>query len=149
MEPPAGTTVRIVPPSGAAWLGVFPPGELKRTRASYPGPVVIGWPDETSFCVYDGGPPSLVDSSDPRKNDVLGPYVVTSSRVVASHGLVLFTDWSDLYAYGREGLVWREHLQPDDLMIKAVEGRTVTVHGMFGDMLVDLETWRVRYPPRS
>ena len=70
-------------------------------------------------------------------------------KVVTAYGLVLFTDWSDFYAYDRNGLVWEsDGLQPDGLIIKNIEGRTVTVHGMFGDMLVDLETWRVRYPLR-
>jgi hypothetical protein len=61
-EIPAGVTVRVVPPDGAPWVGVFPPGEYGRGPHR---PTIIGWPDEVSFGVVHKGAASFVRADDP------------------------------------------------------------------------------------
>lgn len=98
-----GTWLRITPPAGEQWTGVFSsdnsPGLLN---------VVASWPDPSRLFVAAGGSPYLVSASDPddwsrieRRARVFEP--------VGSRALLL--DEAVLSAYDADGLAWEsDHL---------------------------------------
>jgi hypothetical protein len=130
-----GTWLRITPPSGDPWTGVFSsdnrPGWLN---------VVSSWPDPRRLFVAAGGAPYLVSATDPddwtrldRAPRVLEPV----------GGRALLLDDRVLAAYDRDGLAWESddvagaqwlgvlddevHLRRDDTLFRVSlrHGRTV------------------------
>ena len=100
-----GTWLRITPPSGEPWTGVFSsdnrPGLLN---------VVASWPDPGRVFVAAGGPPYLVSASDPDD----WSRVERDARVFEPVGpLALLLDADVLSAYDGQGLAWEsDHVGP-------------------------------------
>jgi hypothetical protein len=100
--------LEVRPGRGDPWVGVFHGG-------SYSVPVtmrgrVIGWPDEWSICVVYGGGGVVVRTDDPSNAyEIESDPTITGLMVIPERELVIFADWTNLVAYGRDGLVWRSH----------------------------------------
>lgn len=94
-----GTWLRITPPQGEQWTGVFCsdnlPGRLN---------LVASWPDRHTVFVAAGGAPYLVDARDPDHWSRLDRPAVRHFEAVG--GLALLLDDEVLAAYDVDGLAW-------------------------------------------
>jgi hypothetical protein len=106
---------------------------------------VVGWPDEESFCVIKTGTGVVVRASDPRADREIDAFPICDVLPVGEHGMVVFADFTNLSAYGPDGLVWRsDRLVMDELQILGYEGETLRVSGYvadtFPEFAVDIAT---------
>jgi hypothetical protein len=136
-------TVRVTPQLGDSWFAVFYGGEFRFPSAA--SGRLIAWPDGSSFCVVFEGAGVVVRADDPTQTYEVDCFPVTDTIVVRERRLVVFADFTNLVAYGAEGVVWRSRrLALDDLRIEGVEGDALRVAGFFGGssdrFLVNLQT---------
>jgi hypothetical protein len=118
----AGPIIGVRPDEGEPWLGVF--------GASHGSTELLSWPDELSLCVVHGHAAYVVRSDDPALTFQVEADPVRGVCVDPAHGLVVFADYSNLIAYGRDGVVWRSaRLVWDDLEIIGVDGDSLLVSG--------------------
>jgi hypothetical protein len=143
-EVSAGVVVEVVPAEGEPWVGVFEFGRERVPPAARRQ--VIGWPDERSICVVQGGGAWVVRSDDPTRWYEVDAFPVTDVLVVPSHELVVFADFTEAEAYGPEGLVWRTgRVAVDDLTLVEAVGDELRVTGFAGatrhhPFVIDLRT---------
>jgi hypothetical protein len=126
MEPTCGI-VGVRPETGPSWIGVF--------SGDYPSsvvarPQVVCWPDDLSLCGVAHGNASVVRSDDPYQTYEIEPFPIRGVLTVPRHELVLFCDFTNLYAYGPSGRVWDSgRVAWDDLQIERVKGNDVFLQG--------------------
>ena len=124
--------VEVRPRLGDAWVGVFYGGSFASGEAV--SGRLIAWPDGHSFCVVYAGGGVVVRADDPKNTyEIASNPVITGMRVVPELEIVLFADWTNLHAYGADGLMWHSRrLALDELKINGVEGETIHASGFFG-----------------
>lgn len=136
--------VEVRPAAGEPWVGVlFAAGEPNVSGT------VIGWPDESSFCFFGGGGAYVVDSADARRVTLIESHDLRHYLVAAHLELIVFAGWTDLVAYGAEGLRWRSgELCEDDLYAVGFDGDTLRCTGFFAGstdvpFAIDLRTGKL------
>jgi hypothetical protein len=73
----------------------------------------------------------LVDVQHPERHEIVSCYPICSVRGIREPGLVLFGNFTQLVAYGSDGLLWKSaHLVSDDLQIKDVHDRFLSIEGL-------------------
>jgi hypothetical protein len=118
-----GVWLRVRASSGHAWTGVFANGLGGISR-------IMSSPDPDSVIVISKGAAYLARADDPNSVKQLPIHPVTDVRVITEHGLVIFANFSRLFAYGPDGLRWESsHLCTDCLKILSVDGGTITGSG--------------------
>jgi hypothetical protein len=143
--------LRVHPLGGDPWVGVF------YGRESYPVPPachgrLLAWPDERSTCVVYAGSGTVVRSDAPDETYDIASFPITDLLVIPSHSMVVFADFTNLAAYGADGIIWRSpRLALDELAITGAEGDVLHATGFFGDrsdipISVDLQTGLPREP---
>lgn len=104
-DSPAGRSrpllVRFVPEDGVAWVGRFWGG----TERGITG--VTTWPEPGTACVIVSGVAYNGSVAAPASWKELAPEPTKEVRAFPKHGLIVFGDPWNLYAYGDEGEVWR------------------------------------------
>lgn len=140
----------VSPETGDPWVGVFYGGDYKAPPAV--AGRLIAWPDGRSFCVLYRGGAVVVRADDPQKTYEIDVYPVTGVTVVPERGIVIFADFTNLAAYGGDGLLWRSRrLALDDLRVEGIEGNALLVFGFFGGssdrFTVDLATGQASGQP--
>ena len=123
--------VEVRPWIGAPWVGVFYGGSYSSPPA-IPGRLVA-WPDRQSFCVVYAGGGVVVRADDPKSTYEIDCFPITDLRIGMASELVLFADFTNLYADGPDGLLWHSRrLAADDLKISVIEGTTIHMWGFSG-----------------
>lgn len=135
--------LRVAPQHGQPWIGVFLGAQFRFPAAA--SGRLLAWPDEASFCVVYAGGGVVVKADEPTRNYEIDCYPITGTFSAPSRSIVLFADFTNLIAYGRDGLIWRSRrLALDDLRVESVEGDSAHVSGFFGGssehFVVDLTT---------
>jgi hypothetical protein len=146
----AGPILGVTPEAGDPWVGVFHGGGHRVPPAVTAR--LIAWPDGRSFCVVYAGSAVVVRADDPSETYEIDTYLVTGAFVVRERGMVVFADFTNLTAYGADGLLWRSRrLALDDLRMEGIDGDALIVHGFFGShsarFRVDLATGRASGQP--
>lgn len=97
--------LEVRPGRGDPWVGVFhgagygvPPAASGR---------LIGWPDEWSICVVYAGGAVVVRTDDPTITYEINANPVTGALVLPEREMVVFSDFTNLVAYGPAGLLWQ------------------------------------------
>jgi hypothetical protein len=127
-EKQAGAIVGVRPATGPSWIGVF--SGSYDPSAVVARPQVICWPDGRSLCGVAHGNAAVVRSDDPYETYEIDAFPITGVLVVSRHKLVLFCDFTDLYAYGESGCVWHTgRIAEDGLQIVRVKGDYVFLRG--------------------
>lgn len=137
----AGVWLRVCASNGRAWTGVFAYGLGGITR-------IMSSPDPDSVIVISKGAAYLTRADDPDNVKQLPIHPVTDVRVITEYGLVIFANFSRLFAYGAHGLRWESsHLCTDFLKILRVDGGAIAGSGYDPggptetiDFAVDLQT---------
>ncbi|HEV2399093.1 MAG TPA: hypothetical protein VGS27_19260 [Candidatus Sulfotelmatobacter sp.] len=116
-----GTWLKITPSTGNSWIGVFKflfesPDRFSR---------VLSTPDPNRVCVVSGSAGYIVKVDEPEIwEEIVIP--VLGVQPLSKHKLLIFSDFTGLAAYGRNGLVWKsKQLCWDELRILKVTDTTI------------------------
>jgi hypothetical protein len=149
-----GLWLKVTAASGKRWIGVFKFGHASPPAFS----CVVDSLDPDRMCVISKGAAYIVKADQPEAWEQIPLVPVVDFRVVRDAGLLIFSDFIRLVAYGSSGLVWRSpRVCWDRLKIVSVnhgiiEGigydptNLVTHESRF---VVDLKTGRSLLPPPS
>jgi hypothetical protein len=117
-----GVTVQVLPEAADAWIGTFAFGKFGKAGISR----VLSMPDPEKLCVVARGAGYVVFASTPDAWEVVGAIPIIDVRVVAAAGLVVFANYTEMLAYGKNGVKWRtKRLAWDGLKIIAVGDQTL------------------------
>ena len=108
-----GVLVRIRPAVGTPWIGTFAFGH-NRGRAVTS---VFTTPNPDVICVVADGAGYLVAANAPQDWYTVQAAPVLDVRQVPERSLLIFSDFSDLVAYGVSGMAWAARIGADDLRI--------------------------------
>lgn len=127
--------LRITPDGGAPWVGSFARGYETGDLASG----VWAWPDGQSLAVVSSGYGYAGKASEGGRNWArLQPMPITDVRVLEDEKLLLFVDFTHLYAYSATKNAWRsERISWDGITITKVA--THHVFGVAWDAMQDKE----------
>jgi hypothetical protein len=98
-----GVLVKISPGDSKEWLGTFAFGRVTQDGVSG----LYTTPNPERFCVAAKGAAYLVSSNAPDIWDNVRANPVTDVRIVSAHGIIVFSDFTRLWAYGSLGLKWK------------------------------------------
>ena len=126
--------VRVAPVGGQEWTGVFACGFDSNKVASG----LYSHPDPERMCLVAAGYGYIVVARDPRLYERVIAQPVVSVHPAGEAGLLLFVDFTNISAYGRDGIAWRsERLTWEGLRVTEVAA--TSVHGYGWDMPKDKE----------
>ncbi|MCU1283804.1 MAG: hypothetical protein JWO13_154 [Acidobacteriales bacterium] len=122
-------TLKITPADSAPWVGSFARG----FAGDELGSGIYAWPDGESLAVVSAGYGYVLKPANRGKNWVrLQPNPITDTRVFADHKLIVFTDFTHMFAYGAEKALWKsERLSWDGITVTQVA--TNHIFGMAWD----------------
>lgn len=98
-----GLLVRVVPHTGAAWLGTFAFG-LDYQEAVMG---VFSCPDEFTLCVVSSGRGYIVRATDPQTWTQVQAYPITAVYPMIERKRLVLVDLTGMTAYGSEGVAWK------------------------------------------
>jgi hypothetical protein len=126
--------VKVTPPEGESWIGSFARG-FESDGLSHG---VWAWPDGVSLAVVSAGYGYVVKAREPKSWVRLQPMPITDVRVIADHQLIVFADFTNIYAYNAEKNVWKsDRLSWDGVTITQVA--TNHIFGLGWDAMADKE----------
>jgi hypothetical protein len=95
-------------------------------------------PDPAWICIAAGGYVYLIDTRNPARWEQVEYRPVTEIRPIPEHGLLIFSSFHTLLAWGRQGIAWQTgRLSWDGVRITAVHGDTLIGTGW--EMSTDTE----------
>jgi len=124
-----GLTISISPHEGEPWLGTFAFGRV--TPKAVTG--VFSTPNPTRLCVVAQGSGFLVSVSEPNVWEAVRAIPVIDVRSVLKHEVIVFAIFTELVAYGADGIRWRTKRLTWDNM-KVVEVTEDQLTGEFWDI---------------
>ena len=137
--------ILVRPAEGEPWVGVFYGGGYDYPAAAHG--LLIGWPDEVSFCVVYAGGATVVRADAPHEAFEIETFPITGVLVAPAQGLVVFADFTSFTAYGRTGLKWRAEVATDEATLSHVEDDALVgggfVAGSNQPVRVDLATGKL------
>ena len=127
--------VKITPAGAEPWVGRFARGFETDDLVSG----IYAWPDEVSLAVVSAGYGYVLKAAENGKNWVrLQPMPITDVRVLAEHKLIVFTDFTNMYAYGAIKNEWKsERLSWDGITVTQVGANHI--FGLGWDSMQDKE----------
>lgn len=140
-----GIIVRVFPAEAEPWTGVFGLGQLAMKAKSG----LYACPNDSQLCVVARGDGYLVDVNEPTKFEQLKGSPIMAVHAVVERNLLVFASPWELFAYGREGLVWRtgrfavEGLTISEITSDYIRGECDRLHQEAAGFFVDLETGTV------
>jgi len=138
-----GMLVEVYPDEYAAWQGTFAFGKVIPNGLSG----VFAMPNPQQICVVSRGSGYLVSVINPTSWECIDAIPVIGVYPVLAQGIVVFASFTNLVAYGLEGVKWRtERLTWDGMKITELTDRFIK--GEFWDLrnestaefIVDLAT---------
>jgi len=127
--------VRITPAAGDPWDAAFAIGF--DSEHAYDG--IFGWPDGVSLCVVAGGYSYVFKADSHGKNFIrLEPMPVTDVKLVPEQKIIVFADYTHLFAFNSERAAWKtERLSWEGVNITKVG--TGHIFGLAWDAVADKE----------
>lgn len=120
-----GLLVHIQPDVGDDWVGCYAFGDFGQGLSA-----VVGSPQFEKLFVVAKGAGYLVSTSRPAQWEKIVSLPVVDIRIIAAHKLILFSDFTKVSAYGRDGLLWHSiRLCWDDLKNVGVENQKILGSG--------------------
>jgi hypothetical protein len=95
-----GFVLRVIPDNGAPWIGNFQPG-----NGTFTG--VFSYPLELIICVVVKGIGYLVAVNKPMEYEIVKSDPIREVRSLLEKRIIVFADFTDLTAYGPQGILWR------------------------------------------
>jgi hypothetical protein len=98
-----GLWLKVTSASGKRWIGVFKFGYSSPPAFS----CVVDSLDSNRVCVISQGAAYIVKADAPEAWEQIPLVPVLDFRVIPKEGLLIFSDFTRLVAYGSSGLAWR------------------------------------------
>lgn len=138
-----GILVEITSFERRNWFGIFAFGEI--TPKGLTG--IYSMPDSDKFCVVAKGAGYIVSADNPKDWQEIKAIPIMDVRPITSQNLLVFADYTELVAYGKDGIKWRsERLAYDSFKIieiteKKLKGEFWNIRKGVNDVFeVDLST---------
>jgi hypothetical protein len=133
-EPVDSMYVKIEPKHAHPWIGAFARGFENDELVSG----IFSWPDPDSLAVVSAGYGYAGRGADPRSFVRLQPMPITDVRLMPEHKLIIFVDFTHIFAYGPEKTVWKsDRISWDGISITQVA--TNHLFGVAWDAMQDKE----------
>jgi hypothetical protein len=117
-----GLWLKVSLSNGAPWIGVFAFGYQSPIAISR----VVSSPDPNRICVISQGRAYIVKADQPNVWEEIPLLPVQDVRSIPANGLLVFTDFTGLAAYGSSGLVWKSpQVCWDELKIVRITPETI------------------------
>ena len=97
-----GPIVKVTPPGGTSWVGIFAFGQLVKNGLSGLYPM----PDQKQFCVVANGRGYIVDAGDHSRWEELMAQPITDVREILDKGMIIFANLTEITAYDSTGKKW-------------------------------------------
>lgn len=95
-------------------------------------------PNPQELCAVAGGYAYIIDTLQPERSTHIAQKPVVEVRIVPACGLLLFTGFHSITAWGEQGQAWQSaRLSWEGVRITGIEGDTL--HGVGWDLLTDKE----------
>ena len=121
-----GHLLKIIPATGETWIGSFAPFNPKSNFASR----VMSCPDPNAICVISSGAGYIVRTDNPSDWQGIPSIPVCDARSVLDKHLLVFSDFTNLVAYGAEGLKWKSpQVSSDGIRIINIADGQIAVEG--------------------
>jgi hypothetical protein len=147
-----GLWLKVKPANGRGWIGVFAFGYSSPPAFSR----VLSSLDPNRVCVISNGAAYIVKADEPEVWEQIPVTPVLDVRPILEQGLLVFSDFIQLAAYGSSGLAWQSPRVCWD-GLKIVSTTRETIEGTGYDptnsltresrFVVDLKTGRSLLPP--
>jgi hypothetical protein len=97
-----GVMVAVTPNTGLSWTGTFAFGDR------VPGAItaICSCPDPAALCVVARGQGYMVNAQDPSAWKLVETYPILDLRAIIDKGLLVFSDFTRISAYGPKGQTW-------------------------------------------
>lgn len=119
-----GLIVEVLPKGKPdAWVGVFAFGYPEDEYSECNG--VYSCPDPNSVCVVADGDAFIVAANAPKHWTIVRCTPVLAVKSLVEHGLLLFADFSSIWAWSSLGLSWYANVAHDGLEIEGVDKSAV------------------------
>lgn len=119
-----GIIVEVAPQSNSnGWIGVFAFGYPEDEYSECNG--IYSCPDRNSICVVADGDAFIVDATAPKNWTIVRCTPVLAVKSLVEHELLLFADFSSIWAWSSQGLSWYANVAHDGLKIEGVSGSAV------------------------
>lgn len=131
----SGILIRVTPYANKEWIGTFARGYSSPAGVSG----VFSCPSPKSLCVVSAGQGYIVQVDSPDNWDMVQASPITDVRIIFDQGLIIFANFTEIYAYGMEGLLWTtQRLCSDELKIKSISSDII--YGTGWDALTNAMT---------
>ena len=126
--------VLIRPSTGAAFLATC---ALGFTDPSMPTGI-HACPNPQELCAVAGGYAYIIDTAHPESSTHIAQKPVVEVRALPAQGLLVFTGFHSITAWGERGLAWEsERLSWEGVRITSIEGSTL--RGLGWNLMTDKE----------
>jgi hypothetical protein len=133
-EPVDSMYVKVEPKHAHPWVGSFARGFENDELVSG----IFSWPDPDSLAVVSAGYGYAGRAADPRSFVRLQPMPITDVRLMPEHKLIIFVDFTHIFAYGPEKTIWKsDRISWDGISITQVA--TNHLFGIAWDAMQDKE----------
>lgn len=102
-----------------SWVGVFAFGYPEDEYSECNG--IYSCPDRKSICVVADGDAFVVETSTPKNWTIVRCTPVLAVKSLLEHELLLFADFSSIWAWSSLGLSWYANVAHDGLKIEGVD----------------------------
>ena len=117
-----GVMVKFIPPGGNSWIGIFAFGDMLPSGGCevYPGP------GRHHLTIIAKGEAYIASPYDPVLFQVVKSCPVIGVVPIPNHDLMIFYDFTEIFAYGEDGLVWEtKRISWDGIKINEVTGTEI------------------------
>ena len=99
---------------------------------------IFACPNPQEMCAVAGGYAYVIDTAQPERSTHIALKPVVEVKPLAAQGLLVFSGFHSLIAWGHDGLAWESaRLSWEGVRITGVDGNTL--HGMGWNLLTDRE----------
>jgi hypothetical protein len=98
-----GLIIKVIPSENESWIGVFAFGEISIKGVSG----IYTTPNPEKLCVVSRGMGYIVSTNNPIDWEEVVPIPIMEVYSVAAQNLLIFADYTKIYAYNASGLKWK------------------------------------------
>lgn len=133
-EPVESMYVKIEPKHAHPWVGAFARGFESDDLVSG----IYSWPDPDTLAVVSAGYGYAGKAADPKSWVRLQPMPITDVRIMHEHKLIVFVDFTHIFAYAADKNAWKsDRISWDGITITQVA--TSHLFGLAWDAMQDKE----------
>jgi hypothetical protein len=113
-----GILLKFTNANGEQWTGCFAFGNYQFCG-------VFALPNPDCVCAVSNGAGYWVNVNEPEKSSEIRVFPIRDVRAVPGAQILLFADFTSLFAFGPDGQLWKHRVCWDDLKIQDIHGGIV------------------------